>query len=55
LIANLPEDGDLIIWVTHFVTILEIAGKGVSSGEGVVLKLKGGAGYDVLGRVRFGF
>ena len=54
-IANLSANGELIIWVTHFVTILEIAGEGVSSGEGVVLKLKGQGAYDVLGRLSFGF
>ena len=54
-IVNLPENGELIIWVTHFVTILEISGEGVSSGEGVVLKLKGQGAYDVLGRLSFGF
>jgi hypothetical protein len=41
--------------VTHFVTILEITGEGVSSGEAVVLKLKGQGAYDVLGRLSFGF
>ena len=54
-IANLPANGDLIIMVTHFVTILEITGEGVSSGEGVVLKPKGKGTYDVLGRLSFGF
>ena len=54
-IANLPESGELIIMVTHFVAILEITGEGVSSGEGVVLKLKGKGTYDVLGRLSFGF
>ena len=54
-IANLPADGELIIFVTHFVTILEIAGEGVSPGEGVVLKLKVGGAYDVLGRLSFEF
>jgi phosphohistidine phosphatase SixA len=54
-IANLPVNGDLIIMVTHFVTILEITGEGVSSGEGVVLKLKGKGTYDILGRLSFGF
>ena len=54
-IANLDATGDLIILVTHFVTILEIAGEGVSSGEGVVLRLKEGSGYDILGRLSFGF
>jgi len=54
-IANLPVSGELIIMVTHFVAILEITGEGVSSGEGVVLKLKGKGTYDVLGRLSFGF
>ena len=54
-IANLPADGELIIFVTHFVTISEIAGEGVSPGEGVVLKLKEGGSYDVLGSLTFGF
>ena len=54
-IANLPANGVLIIMVTHFVTIVEITDEGVSSGEGVVLKLKGQGAYDVLGRLRFGF
>lgn len=53
--ANLDKNGELVILVTHFVTILEITGKGVSSGEGVVLKLKGKDTYDVLGRLSFGF
>jgi predicted transcriptional regulator len=43
----------LIILVTHFVTISAITGEGVSSGEGVVLRLKDGAAYDVVGRLDF--
>ena len=54
-IANLPADGELIIFVTHFVTILEIAEEGVSPGEGVALKLKVGGAYDVLGSLSFEF
>ena len=54
-IANLTSNGELIIMVTHFVTILEITGEGVSSGEGIVLKLKGQGAYDVLGSLSFGF
>lgn len=53
-IANLPADGELIIFVTHYVTILEIAGEAVSPGEGVVLKLKEGGAYNVLGVLSFG-
>lgn len=52
-IATLPDDGKLIIFVTHYVTILEITGEGVSPGEGVVLKLKEGGAYDVLGSLSF--
>jgi len=52
-IATLPADGELIIFVTHFVNILEIAGEGVSPGEGIVLKLKEGGAYDVLGSLSF--
>jgi len=54
-IANLPADGELIIFVTHFVTILEIAGEGASPGDGVVLKLKVGGAYDVLGSLSYVF
>ena len=52
-IATLPADGELIIFVTHYVTILEITGEGVSPGEGVVLKIKEGGAYDVLGSLSF--
>jgi phosphohistidine phosphatase SixA len=48
-------DDDLIILVTHFVTISGITGESVSSGEGVVLKLRDEDTYDVAGRLRFGF
>ena len=52
-IATLPADGELIIFVTHYVTILEVTGEGVSPGEGVVLKIKEGGAYDVLGSLSF--
>jgi hypothetical protein len=52
-IATLPADGELIIFVTHYVTILEITGEGVSPGEGVVLKIKEGGAFDVLGSLSF--
>jgi phosphohistidine phosphatase SixA len=51
--ADLSENSQLVIFVTHFVTILEITGESVSSGEGVVLKLKKRGAYDVLGRLSF--
>jgi phosphohistidine phosphatase SixA len=50
-IAEQPPDGELIILVTHFVTISAIADEGVSSGEGVLLKLNDEAPYEVVGRV----
>jgi hypothetical protein len=52
-IATLPADGELVIFVTHFENILEISGEGVSPGEGVVLKLKEGGAYDVIGSLSF--
>ena len=53
-IAEQPSDGDLIILVTHFVTISAIANESVSSGEGVLLKLKDDAPYEIVGRLNFG-
>ena len=53
-IAEQPLDGELIIMVTHFVTISAIADEAVSSGEGVLLKLNQGAPYESIGRVEFG-
>ncbi|MCF8079991.1 MAG: histidine phosphatase family protein [Desulfobacterales bacterium] len=52
-LAEQPVDGELIVLVTHFVTISAIAGEGVSSGEGVVLQLDGEGGFDVMGRIGF--
>ena len=50
-----PADGTLIVLVTHFVTISAITGEGVSSGEGVVMRLKGADGAEVRGRLDFEF
>ena len=50
-IAEQPSDGDLIILVTHFVTISAIADEAVSSGEGVLLKLNEDAPYEIVGRL----
>ena len=52
-LSNQPADGELIMLVTHFVTIAGITGEGVSSGEGVVLRLKGSGGFEFLGRMGF--
>ncbi len=53
-ISQQPVKGELIILVTHFVTIAGIAGTGVSSGGGVLLALNEEAPYTVVGRLDFG-
>jgi hypothetical protein len=53
-IAVQPKDGKLIILVTHFVTISAIADQGVSSGEGVFLKVNRDKLYEVVGQLDFG-
>ena len=53
-ISRQPVDGDLIILVTHFVTISAIAGTGVSSGEGALLELQKDMPYKFAGRLNFG-
>ena len=53
-ISQQPVLGELIILVTHFVTIADIAGTGVSSGGGALLKLNADAPYTVVGRIDFG-
>ena len=52
-LSKQPEDGELILLVTHFVTISAIAKENVSSGEGVLLQLTGTGGFDVLGNLNF--
>ena len=52
-IAEQPSDGVLVILVTHLVTISAIANEGVSSGEGVLLKLNRDAPYEIVGRLNF--
>jgi len=52
-IAEQPSNGDLIILVTHLVTISAIADEGVSSGEGVLLKLNEDVPYEIVGRLNF--
>ncbi|MGY8991185.1 MAG: histidine phosphatase family protein [Rhodospirillales bacterium] len=39
-IRSLDQNGDLVIMVTHFVTISAMTGEGVDSGGGVVMSLK---------------
>jgi phosphohistidine phosphatase SixA len=52
-ISRQPLDGELIVFVTHFVTISAMTGESVSSGTGVLLELKGDTSYDVVGRLTF--
>ena len=52
-IAEQPSDGVLVILVTHLVTISAIANEGVSSGEGVLIKLNRDAPYEIVGRLNF--
>lgn len=54
-ISQQPIKGELIILVTHFVTIADIAGTGVSSGGAVLLALHADAPYTVVGRLDFGW
>jgi phosphohistidine phosphatase SixA len=54
-IAEQSINGELVVLVTHYVTILEITQQAVSSGEGVVLKLTGNRTPEIIGRMSFGF
>jgi phosphohistidine phosphatase SixA len=53
-ISQQPVKGELIVMVTHFVTIAGFSGTGVSSGGGVLLALHADAPYTVVGRLDFG-
>ena len=52
-ISRQPLDGELIVLVTHFVTIGAMTDESVSSGMGVLLELKEGAPYRVVGKLTF--
>jgi len=54
-LAKQTSASELLILVTHFVTISEITGEAVSSGEGVVLRVKEKGVYEVAGRLNFGY
>lgn len=54
-LAKQTSKGELLILVTHFVTISEITGEAVSSGEGVVLRVKAKGAFEVAGRLDFGY
>lgn len=47
------RDGNLIILVTHYVTIAAMTDRTVGSGEGVVLKLLENGDYEIKGEVQF--
>lgn len=52
-ISRQPKDGELVVLVTHFVTIGAMTGESVSSGVGVLLELKEDAPYRVVGKLTF--
>lgn len=52
-ISRQPMDGELIVLVTHYVTIAAMTGESVSSGTGVLVELKEESSYDVVGRLSF--
>lgn len=52
-ISRQPADGELIVLVTHFVTIGAMTGESVSSGVGVLLELKETFPYRVVGTLTF--
>lgn len=52
-IAGLAPDGDLVIMVTHFVTIAGLTGESVASGEGVLLDVSSSPAPRVVGRLDF--
>ena len=46
---------ELLILVTHFVTISAISGEAVSSGEGVVLRMEEKGAYEFVGKLDFDY
>lgn len=50
-LAGLPADGPLVVLVTHQVTIAAITGRGVVSGEAVILEADGTEEPRVVGRI----
>ncbi|MGH6903563.1 MAG: histidine phosphatase family protein [Geminicoccaceae bacterium] len=53
-LAGLPADGPLVVLVTHQVTIAAITGRGVISGEAVILEADGTEEPRVVGRIEPG-
>ncbi len=54
-LSKQAADSELLILVTHYVTIAEITGEAVFSGEGIALRIKDRGSYDVVGKLGFGF
>ena len=52
-ISRQPAEGDLIVFVTHFVTISAVAGESVHSGEGVLIELVRDADFKIVGNLNF--
>ena len=52
-ISRQPVYGELIIMVTHYVTIAAITNETIASGEGVLLELREDASYRVVGSLKF--
>jgi phosphohistidine phosphatase SixA len=53
-LARQPVDDRLIVLVTHYVTIVGLADRGVGSGEGVLLKLESNGNVSVVKQLDFG-
>lgn len=52
-LASQPRDADLLVLVTHQVTISALTGEFAASGHGVLLSLKQGAEIRLAGRLGF--
>jgi hypothetical protein len=53
-IARQPTDGDLIIMVTHYVTVAGLTDVGLASGEGLLLQVTAEGNPRTVGRLAFG-
>lgn len=53
-LAEQPNDGQLLVLVTHQVTISALTGEYTSSGHGALLSPGAGGKYDLAGKLDFG-
>ena len=53
-LGGLRQDGDLVVMVTHQVTITALTGYYPASGEGVVIRLSDDGGYEWVATLRSG-